>query len=223
MMSEVDHLKMTQFESRWAIKHIPAKRILDILFSLFALTLTLPLLICIVVAIRLTSSGHVIYSQERIGRGGKPFRCYKFRTMYADADNRLKTLLESSPALRAEWESNFKLKNDPRVTPIGAFMRRTSLDELPQFWNVLKGDLSVVGPRPVVRAEIMQHFGNKATKIFSIRPGLTGLWQISGRSDLSYATRLQLDEHYVDHQSILLDLTIIAKTIPAMLLSRGAY
>lgn len=207
----------------WEIKHIPTKRLLDIFFSLTLLILGFPLLLCIVFAIRLTSPGHVVYAQERVGRGGKTFKCYKFRTMFADSDRKLKTLLESDPLLRAEWDKYYKLKNDPRITPIGAFLRKTSLDELPQFWNVLKGDLSVVGPRPVVRGEMTKYFGNKAAKIFSIRPGLTGLWQISGRSDLSYMARIKLDEHYVDNHSFLLDLQIIMKTVPAMFSSRGAY
>jgi len=125
--------------------------------------------------------------------------------------------------MRKEWECYRKLKNDPRITPIGAILRRTSLDELPQFFNVLKGDLSVVGPRPVVQEEIDRHFGCKAYKIFSVRPGITGLWQISGRSDIKYSTRIALDERYVDMSSLLLDLKIVALTVPSMISSRGAY
>jgi exopolysaccharide production protein ExoY len=188
-----------------------------------AFIFTAPILIAIATMIKLSSPGYVIYSHERIGRGGRPFRCYKFRTMYADADKRLKDLLASDSLLRAEWEKKFKLKNDPRITPIGAFLRKTSLDELPQFWNVLKGDLSVVGPRPVVKEEMEKHFGQKAAKILSIRPGLTGLWQVSGRSDTSYQERIDLDEKYINSQSLWLDIALIAKTIPAMISSRGAY
>lgn len=141
-----------------------------------------------------------------------------------DADKRLKDILTQNPQLREEWEKNYKLKNDPRVTPFGAFLRKTSLDELPQFWNVLKGDLSVVGPRPVVKDEIVKYYNVKAYKVLSIRPGLTGIWQVSGRNDVnSYARRVLLDEYYVDHHSFLLDMRIIAKTIPAMLFSKGAY
>jgi undecaprenyl-phosphate galactose phosphotransferase len=144
--------------------------------------------------------------------------------MYRDADNRLKELLIFNPGIRKEWESSYKLKNDPRITPVGAFLRKTSLDELPQFWNVLKGDLSIVGPRPVVKAEMEQHLGIKAYKILSIRPGLTGLWQVSGRSDIQcYEKRIELDEYYVDNRTIGLDLKLIAKTIPVMLFSKGAY
>lgn len=206
------------------IKHIPVKRGFDILFSLCALFIGLPIFCLIALLIRLTSPGKVIYSHSRIGRGGKAFPCYKFRTMYPDADQRLKDLLASDPKLKAEWENSFKLKQDPRVTPIGSFLRKTSLDELPQFWNVLKGDLSVVGPRPVVKEEVNKYLGLKAPKILSIRPGLTGPWQVSGRSDISsYQKRVELDEHYVDNHSFTLDLKLIAKTIPAMLFSKGAY
>ena len=205
------------------IRHIPVKRIFDIVFSVSALAILSPLFLGIAIAVRLSSPGRIVYSHERIGRGGKSFRCYKFRTMYADADQRLQDILRASPELRKEWEASHKLKRDPRVTSIGSFLRKTSLDEFPQFLNVLKGDLSVVGPRPVVQMEVTKHLGPKAAKILSIRPGLTGLWQISGRSDTSYEKRIQLDEQYIDNHSILLDLKLILKTIPAMLFSRGAY
>ncbi len=205
------------------VKHNAVKRFFDISFSLFILILTSPLMVLIALGIRFSSKGKVVYAHERIGRGGKPFRCFKFRTMYPDADVRLKDILESCPLLKKEWEQNYKLKSDPRVTPIGKILRKTSLDEFPQFWNVLKGDLSVVGPRPVVQNEVIKHLGPKAVKILSIRPGLTGLWQISGRSDTTYAYRIKLDELYVDSRSIFLDIKIIAKTIPSIFLSKGAY
>lgn len=209
----------------WAcqIRHIPIKRSFDILFSLFALSICLPLFFIIGLAIRLSSRGKAIYAHDRVGRGGIPFRCYKFRTMYRDADSKLKKLLAEDAALRLEWEMTRKLKTDPRITPVGRFLRRTSLDELPQFWNVLKGDLSVVGPRPVVRRELDEFYGPKAAKVLSLRPGLTGIWQVSGRSDTSYATRVLLDETYVDKQSLLLDIKLICKTLPAMISSKGAY
>ena len=144
---------------------------------------------------------------------------YKFRTMVPDAHAQLEELLKhnemSGPA--------FKLTNDPRTTKVGKWLRKLSLDELPQFWNVLKGDLSVVGPRPVVRKELDQFYGDKASKVLSLRPGLTGIWQVSGRSDTSYSTRVSLDEKYVDNQSLFLDLKLICKTIPAMISSKGAY
>lgn len=205
------------------VKRMPAKRCFDLLFSLCAFVFAAPLFLIIAAMIKISSPGRIIYSHERIGRGGRPFPCYKFRTMYGDADKRLKDLLASDPALQKEWKKNFKLKNDPRVTPVGAFLRKTSLDELPQFWNVIRGDLSIVGPRPVVKEEVEKYFGEKAPKILSVRPGLTCLWQVSGRSDTSYAERIALDEQYIDRQTLWLDMTLIAKTIPAMLSSRGAY
>lgn len=208
----------------YQIRHYPLKRIFDITFSIFCLLLGVPIFLTIALAVWLTSPGKIIYSHERIGRGGKSFRCYKFRTMYQDADQRLKDILNENSHLKKEWDNCFKLKNDPRITSIGNFLRKTSLDELPQFWNVLKGDLSVVGPRPIVQAEVDKYLGLKAYKILSIRPGLTGPWQVSGRSDINcYQKRILLDEYYVDHRSMVLDLKLIAKTIPTMLFSKGAY
>lgn len=205
------------------VRHLPIKRFFDICFSLSVLLVSMPLFILIALLIRCTSKGNAIYYQTRIGRGGVPFRCYKFRTMYADADIRLQEILNGDQNKRREWNETHKLKDDPRITPIGAFLRRTSIDELPQFWNVLKGDLSVVGPRPVVKEEIDRHYKHKADKIFSIRPGVTGIWQISGRSDTSYTTRIALDEKYLDTRSFWLDLKLIALTIPSMISRRGAY
>ena len=205
------------------IKHIPTKRFFDVLFSLSVLILFFPFFLLIAFIIRVSSKGKAVYSHERIGRGGKAFRCYKFRTMHVDADTRLKEILAKCPIKNQEWESSYKLKDDPRVTRIGSFLRKTSLDELPQFWNVLVGDLSVVGPRPVVQAEIIKYYGLKAGKILAIRPGLTGLWQVSGRSDTSYTTRVDLDEKYIDQQSIALDIKLILKTLPSMISRKGAY
>ncbi len=205
------------------VKHIPWKRAFDILFSFCILALGAPIFLILALAVKLTSKGKPFYSHPRVGRGGVPFRCYKFRTMYPDADTRLKDILNQNQKLRDEWEHSQKLKNDPRVTPLGNFLRKTSLDELPQFWNVLRGDLSIVGPRPVVESELTKHFGVKAGKILSIRPGITGLWQVSGRNDTSYSKRVSMDEKYVDNHSITLDLKLIAKTLPSMIKSKGAY
>lgn len=210
-------------ELSFNIQHKPLKRAFDIVFSLLALIIGLPLFFLIALLIYMTSPGKIVYSHERIGRAGKPFSCYKFRTMYDDADERLENLLQTHPELLHEWTCSRKLKNDPRITPFGKFLRKTSLDELPQFWNVLKGDLSIVGPRPVVYDEVILHLGKKASKILSVRPGLTCIWQVSGRNDVSYAKRIQLDEEYVDNRSLLLDLKLILKTIPSMISSRGAY
>lgn len=222
-MEDINQSLPLAFPFECQIKHIPIKRAFDILFSIAVLVLGLPVFFLIALAIRLTSRGKIIYFHERIGRGGIPFRCYKFRTMHRNADARLKSLLDNNPALKLEWEQTRKLKYDPRITLIGKFLRKTSLDELPQFINVIKGDLSVVGPRPVVKAEIQKFYGLKSSKILSVRPGITCIWQVSGRSDTSYAQRIRLDEEYVDAQSFLLDLKLILKTIPAMLSSKGAY
>lgn len=205
------------------IKHIPAKRIFDVTFSFLILLLALPLVLCLCFLISVSLRGNPLYAHQRIGRGGKPFRCYKFRTMYKDADLRLQHLLETDPSIREEWQKNYKLQHDPRITPVGRVLRKFSLDELPQFFNVLKGDLSVVGPRPVIEEEVRQHLGPKAAKILSIRPGITGIWQVSGRSNTSYSRRVQLDEQYVDSHSLFLDIKLILKTLPAVMLSRGAY
>jgi exopolysaccharide production protein ExoY len=205
------------------VRHIPPKRIFDVCFSLGALIVTFPLIFLLGIMIKTTSRGPLIYSHKRLGRGGRAFPCYKFRTMYEDADQRLEELLKSSPETKEEWEKTFKLKHDPRVTPFGRFLRRTSLDELPQFFNVLIGDLSVVGPRPIVEEEASKFYGKQALKILSIRPGLTGLWQVSGRSNTTYRERVSLDLTYLKTRSLGLDLKLIAQTIPAMISSRGAY
>jgi len=224
-MSILSSPDMMAFENaiQCDVKHIPIKRAFDIVFSLLCLILGFPLFLIIGLFVLLTSPGSIIYSHERVGRGGKPFRCYKFRTMYFDSDQRLKEILKNDLKSKNEWEISFKLKKDPRITSIGSFLRKTSLDEIPQFWNVFRGDLSVVGPRPVIKEEIKKYYGIKAYKILSLRPGLTGPWQVSGRNDCSYEERVGLDEHYLDHHSFLGDLKLIAKTVPAMLFSKGAY
>lgn len=210
-------------KEEYKIRHSALKRSFDIFFSLCVLVIGSPIFFLIALTVLVNSRGKVIFSHERIGRGGKPFRCYKFRTMHHNADSRLKELLAAHPELKEEWERTHKIKNDPRVTPFGRILRKTSLDELPQFWNVLIGDLSVVGPRPVVKAELQKYFGRKTPLLLSVRPGLTGLWQVSGRSNTSYEERIRLDEEYILKQTFITDLKLIAKTIPAMLSRRGAY
>jgi undecaprenyl-phosphate galactose phosphotransferase len=199
------------------------KRLIDLFFSLIAFILGFPVFLTIAVVIWLSSPGPVIFKHQRIGKGGRPFYCYKFRTMYQDAQARLDDLLASCPQIKCEWESSFKLKNDPRVTPIGRFLRKSSLDELPQFWNVLKGDMSVVGPRPMVQEEIDRFVGDRAEKLLSVRPGITGLWQVSGRNDISYDERLELENQYIDRLSLALDLKLIGKTFKVIFAPRGAY
>jgi lipopolysaccharide/colanic/teichoic acid biosynthesis glycosyltransferase len=196
----------------------------DIVFSLLVLILGSPLFLLLAVLVKLSSRGSVFYRQRRIGRGYKGFGCLKFRTMRRDADRVLATMLEADPKLRAEFERDHKLKRDPRITPLGKFLRRSSLDELPQFINVLRGEMSVVGPRPIVWDEL-RRYGRNMDEVLSVRPGLTGLWQVSGRNNLTYRTRVRLDLTYVRNRSFWLDLGIVLRTIGVVLLpmDRGAY
>jgi undecaprenyl-phosphate galactose phosphotransferase len=175
------------------------------------------------IIIRLTSAGPALYRQERVGKGGRSFECLKFRTMYADADLRLADILSQDPAARAEWESCFKLRNDPRVTPVGAFLRKTSLDELPQLLNVIAGEMSLVGPRPVTRSEIDDYYRDEARLYLSVLPGITGLWQVSGRSNTDYDYRIALDSWYVRNWNLWLDVVILMKTVGVVLRREGAY
>jgi undecaprenyl-phosphate galactose phosphotransferase len=200
-----------------------AKRVFDIIFSLFALLFFLPFGLIIAVLIKFFSPGPIFYKCRRIGKQGVPIECWKFRTMCQNAEEKLQKLLAQDPILKQEWDTYYKLKDDPRIQGIGKFLRKTSLDEVPQFWNVLKGDLSVVGPRPVTEEEVHKYFRDKADKILSVRPGLTGIWQTSGRNLLTFDERIQLEERYVDEQSLILDLRIIFKTIPHLFFAKDAF
>lgn len=191
-------------------------RAFDLLVAASALTALAPLLALLTIAIACTSPGAPIYVHRRLGRWGVAFPCLKFRSMYSDADDRLDAVLRSDPALQAEWERTVKLKNDPRVTAIGRWIRRTNLDELPQLVNVLLGQMSIVGPRPIVTAEASR-YGDKLPAVLSVRPGLTGLWQTSGRSNTGYDERTQLDLEYVLNQSLARDLRICVRTAHQML------
>ncbi len=198
------------------------KRAFDIVFSLFALVVTLPIWLTIPLLIRLTSKGKAIYAAERMGQGGRKIYCYKFRSMYSDADVRLKSLLDNDTSLRKEWEENWKLKDDPRITPLGHFIRKTSIDEIPQFLNALKGDLSVVGPRPRVHKELSALPSNHVKNLLTVRPGITGLWQTSGRSQITLKERIDMDEAYLEKRNFFYDFYLVLKTIPVTLFSRGA-
>ena len=200
------------------------KRSGDIVFSLMALGLGSPVFLAIALLVKLSSPGPVFYVQPRVGRGYRRFGCIKFRTMRRDADALLPDLLARSQHLRNEFQNDFKLKNDPRITPLGKFLRRSSLDELPQFLNVLRGDMSVVGPRPIVTEEISR-YGDNMDDVLSVRPGLTGLWQVSGRNNLSYRKRVTLDLRYARRRTFLLDLSILVRTFRVILdpRDRGAY
>ena len=200
------------------------KRIGDIIFSLIVLTLGSPIFILIAILVKLSSPGSVFYIQKRVGRNYREFGCIKFRTMYKDADDLLPNLLEKYPLMRKEFENDFKLRQDPRITKLGRFLRRSSLDELPQFFNVLKGEMSVVGPRPIVSNEIIK-YSLFMEEVISVRPGLTGLWQVSGRNNLSYKKRVELDLFYARNRNFLLDLEIIILTLGVLLfpMDRGAF
>ena len=200
------------------------KRIGDIIFSLLVLTLGSPIFILIGILVKLSSPGAVFYIQKRVGRNYREFGCIKFRTMHKDADNLLLNLLEKYPLMRKEFEKDFKLRQDPRITKLGRFLRRSSLDELPQFFNVLKGEMSVVGPRPIVANEINK-YSLFMEEVISVRPGLTGLWQVSGRNNLSYKKRIELDLVYARNRNFILDLEIIILTLGVLLfpMDRGAF
>ncbi|RAI60311.1 sugar transferase [Roseicella frigidaeris] len=199
-----------------------AKRMIDILGAGALLLLAAPAFLLLALLIR-ADGGPVLYAHERIGRDGRRFGCLKFRSMVVDSQARLAALLQSDPAARAEWERTRKLKDDPRVTRTGRFLRASSLDELPQLINVLRGEMSLVGPRPVVASELDDHYGEAARDYLAVRPGVTGLWQISGRSDTSYATRVALDSRYARSPSLRTDLKILLRTPLVVLLRRGAY
>lgn len=199
------------------------KRLFDIAFSLIVLILAAPFFLLSIVIVKLSSPGPVFYSHVRVGWKGKTFGCWKFRTMYQDADAKLQPLLASDPMLMQEWQTYFKLKVDPRITPIGKILRKTSLDELPQIWNVLRGDMSVVGPRPLTEHEVIHYLKDKAPAILSVRPGLTTLWITEGRNRLSLEERVALEEYYVNHRSFWFDCKLIARTVWIMLFPNGAY
>jgi lipopolysaccharide/colanic/teichoic acid biosynthesis glycosyltransferase len=200
------------------------KRCLDILFSFFLIIFLIPLFLIIGIVIKFNSKGSIIYSQKRIGKKNKPFACYKFRTMHPQAKYLLKKILLQNPNFRNEFENTRKITNDPRITNIGKFLRFTSLDELPQIFNVLKGDMSFIGPRPIVKSEIKK-YGKNFKKAFSVKPGISGLWQVSGRNKLSYKKRVELDTFYSENMNLLLDIKIFIKTIIVILFpfGKGAY
>lgn len=197
------------------------KRVFDIVVSLCVLIVGFPVLAWIAARVA-ASGGAIFFGHKRQGQHNRSFSCYKFRTMAPNADQLLKDLLENDASARTEWERDFKLKNDPRVTPIGRFLRKTSLDELPQLWNVLKGDMSLVGPRPVVTAEL-ERYGNQVDYYFEAKPGITGLWQISGRNDITYDTRVYLDTWYVKNWSLFTDIVILLRTVKVIFRRDGAY
>ena len=200
------------------------KLVFDLFFASIFLIAGLPLYFIIALLIKLSSRGPIFFSQERIGKNNIPFKCFKFRTMHPEAEDILENLIKQNSLLKKEFEETHKLKNDPRITYIGRFLRKTSLDEIPQFINVLKMEMSIVGPRPIVKEEIKK-YGISISKVLSIKPGITGLWQVSGRNNLSYKRRVMLDCLYVKNINLLLDLRIILRTFGVIFFprDRGAY
>ena len=200
------------------------KRIFDIVFALLVLIVFSPVYLLLMILIALNSQGPIFYVQQRVGKNHQLFNCIKFRTMIDNADEALLTMMQDSDQMRREFEESFKLKEDPRITSLGRFLRLTSLDEFPQFWNVLKGEMSVVGPRPLVPEELPK-YGRKINTVLKIKPGITGLWQVSGRNDIPYPKRVQIDVYYAISHNWLLDLWIVYKTIGVILFPRnnGAY
>jgi len=199
------------------------KRIFDLLFSLIALLLLSPLFFFIGFGIKISSSGPIFFNSKRIGRDGKTISCLKFRTMNLNTQEMMEDLFKKSPFLKREWDEFQKLKNDPRIFPFGAFLRKTSLDELPQFINVFLGELSLVGPRPYLLDQVETRLGKEKGFYLSIKPGITGLWQVSGRSELTFEQRLDLEKEYIKNMSFSLDLKIILKTILVVIFRKGAY
>jgi exopolysaccharide production protein ExoY len=199
-----------------------AEYFLHAALALLMLLFFLPVMALVAAAVALQDGGPAVFAHKRIGRHGKPFFCYKFRSMRVDADARLAELLASDAAAREEWARDHKLRRDPRVTPLGEFLRRSSLDELPQFFNVLRGEMSLVGPRPIVEAERIK-YGRRFQHYCAVKPGITGLWQISGRNDVAYRTRVALDTCYAKNKSLGLDLYILVMTVPSVLRARGCY
>lgn len=208
----------TALDPRSRHAYATLKRAVDIVGSVIGIVLLSPVMLAVAALVKLTSPGPIIFRQRRLGIGGREFWCYKFRTMVVDAEARLRNDSE----LRTLFDTNYKLKNDPRLTSIGSFLRKASLDELPQFFNVLNGDMSLVGPRPIVTPE-RQKYGEFGGKLLTVKPGLGGYWQVYGRSDTTYDQRVRMDMQYIDDRSLLLDLKLLMLTALAPFKRRGAY
>jgi len=216
---EVALLKLRNNLRYWPARLL--KRYFDVREASLILILTWPLFVYLAWCIR-KDGGPAIFAHTRVGQNGHQFSCYKFRSMYVDAEKYLRDVLASNPELQAEWAREYKLKDDPRISKIGHFLRRTSLDELPQIFNVIKGDMSLVGPRPVIKAEL-ERYGDDVDYFLMVRPGMTGLWQVSGRNDVGYDTRVYLDTWYVKNWSLWYDIAILFKTIKVVFKREGAY
>ncbi len=202
--------------------NLAIKRIIDLLLILVSCPITIPVMLILAICVKVTSRGPIFYGHKRVGKNGKQIKCWKFRSMYTNSQEMLEKILATDPKMRQEWEENRKFVNDPRVTKFGKFLRKTSLDELPQLINILIGNMSFVGPRPVTKEEL-EKYGDNADYILTVTPGLSGMWQISGRSDTGYEERVSLDSYYIQNWSIWLDLWIIIKTVWVVLKGKGAY
>jgi exopolysaccharide production protein ExoY len=202
--------------------HNVANRGMNVSLAALALLFFLPLMILVALAIWCQDRGPVLFAHRRIGRDGRKFPCLKFRSMAIDAEERLQEVLAADPEARAEWASDHKLRNDPRVTGLGLFLRKSSLDELPQLINVIRGEMDLVGPRPIVDGEIAK-YGARFKHYCAVNPGITGLWQVSGRNDASYRSRVAMDCVYAKSKSLPLDLWILVATVPAVLFRKGSY
>lgn len=194
----------------------PAKRAVDVVLAGLLLLLSAPIMLLVAAAVQLLMGGPVLFGHKRIGYRGRAFVCYKFRTMASNAQELLEKHLAENPEAAREWQATRKLSNDPRITALGRFLRKSSLDELPQLLNVLNGDMSLIGPRPIVPDEAT-HYGRNVCAYLCARPGITGMWQTNGRSSVSYRTRVACDRYYARHWSLRLDLVLLLKTIPAVL------
>jgi lipopolysaccharide/colanic/teichoic acid biosynthesis glycosyltransferase len=230
-MKQSASLKSAATQDAWTDPHEPEmapalaswiKRALDVSVAAVLFVFLLPLLALIALMVKLSDGGPILYVAQRCGVGGKIFGVLKFRTMHMDANDRLARILESDPAAKQEWDTYEKLRNDPRVTPLGNFLRRTSLDELPQLVNIFRGEMSLIGPRPVAKSEVYR-WGPYFAEYVRVRPGVLGLWQVSGRSKLTYQQRVQLDVKYVNEWSFLLDMKILMLGVPAVIFGVGAF
>ncbi len=229
LMSGAPHLKdiagivgFSSTNNRTKIQSLAAKRAMDLAIIICTLPLTLPVSLIIAFLVKITSPGPILYGHKRVGQNHKTIKCWKFRSMYKNSDEMLEKILKENPKMRREWEKDRKIENDPRVTPFGKFIRKTSLDELPQLINIFIGEMSFVGPRPVTEAEL-ERYGKNVDYILSVTPGLSGMWQTSGRSDTAYEDRVMLDTYYIQNWSVWLDLWILIKTVWVVIKGKGAY
>lgn len=225
VIEELDQKKIegdiARLQGRWAQRYRDfIKRYLDLALAIMLLPTILPVVAVLALLVK-RDGGPAFFGHRRVGHNGREFTCWKIRSMVADSEARLEAMLASDPEIRAQWNRDRKLDNDPRITALGQFLRKSSLDELPQIWNVLKGEMSLVGPRPVPRDELEANYGGEKWAYHSVRPGVTGLWQVSGRNDVTYAERIRMDISYYSSQSLWLDVAILLRTATAVLNRTG--